>query len=508
MNMQQTKELLRKVDLGCGSSKPAGFIGVDRMQMPGVDIIGDLDGVLPLERDSVDLLYASHSLEHARDIMHTMREVYRVCKHGAQVCIVAPYYEQKLNVANPYHLNVFNEHTPRFWTNSPVANLDDAEYWHPHAEAWGLAESDNSDPGLDFRLARMEFFYFPQYLLLSPEEKIEARRQYFDVCDQIMYHLVCWKPDGASDEQDVQKLIASMDFFEPEYVRERRERDLDTTRLLRAGGLGVRTLRAPLRQPDISHTEIIRLEEMIRALSDDLAKVKSEVVASHTATIQSLTMELNSERAKVTEYAQKLRSAEDEAARYRRRAAEAYASLASYGGMLEKAWIDGLISAHEVSLYRRRRIIRVVDRLVGRGMRNDLPAPFAPLLERESASAKVWYGPDLRNEAFVAYKIAVPKRQPEAIEVGLVQSIENLEETVGVEIVDSNNEIIWHSVQTIDGMAGGPVRFSLDFPLSQKDGEFEVRLFSGSKVAPVYPLEVIPSRFSRTRRVLARWCYR
>ena len=35
---------------------------------------------------------------------------------GAQVCIVAPYYNQGLNLANPYHVQVFNEHSPRFWT--------------------------------------------------------------------------------------------------------------------------------------------------------------------------------------------------------------------------------------------------------------------------------------------------------------------------------------------------------------------------------------------------------
>src|SRR6266850_605883 len=92
-----------RVDLGCGRIKLPGFIGVDRFPMPGVDIVADLDERLPFADDSVDMVYASHSLEHVSDLSQVMREVHRICKHGAQLCIVAPYHQQGLNLANPYH---------------------------------------------------------------------------------------------------------------------------------------------------------------------------------------------------------------------------------------------------------------------------------------------------------------------------------------------------------------------------------------------------------------------
>lgn len=506
MKMQRAKEQFCGVDLGCGSSKPEGFIGIDRMEMPGVDIVGDLDGVLPLEDNSVDLLYASHSLEHARDIMHTMREVFRVCKHGAQVCIVAPYNDQKLNLANPYHLNVFNEHTPRFWTNSPVANVDQSEYWHPHATKWGLAESDNSDPGIDFRLARMEFFYFPQYLSLSPEARGEARRRYFDVCDQIVFHLLVWKREEPA-EDELQGMIASMHFFEPAYITARREKDGETERMLYATGLGMKNSLPSLSQSGVPQQEVDRLEKQVRSLTEDFEKLKTELMASQANAIKGLTIELNTERAKVAEYSRKLIDLEEEIAACRRSAMSADASLSLCGPLLEQAWIDALASAHEVSLFRRRRIVKFLERIAGKGLRQNLSAPYSHLLEGLPANALVCYGPDLRNEVFAAYKLAAPRPGVEAIEVGLVQAICNLEETVGIEIVNDNNEIIWHEVQNIDGKAGSPIRFPVSISRGEGQGEFEIRLFSGSKFGPVYPLEVVVSRLSRSRQILARWCY-
>jgi len=197
-------------------------MGVDRFALDGVDIVADLDERFPIDSDSVDLLYASHSLEHVRDLMATMREVYRICKHGAQICIVAPYNEQKLNLANPYHISVFNEHTPRFWTDYPDAFIDPDEYAHPHAPHWGLSRSDHSNPGLDLRLVRMEFFYFPEYRKLSTEQQRAFRRERLDICDQVMYHLIVWKGDEYSAGRTFADHTTTFEPFEPKYVKRRK----------------------------------------------------------------------------------------------------------------------------------------------------------------------------------------------------------------------------------------------------------------------------------------------
>lgn len=196
-----------KLDVGCGPECLPGFVGVDRFPLPGVQVVADLDRPLPFASNSIELVHASHSLEHVSDLMFTMRELYRVCKHKAQICIVVPYYEQNLNLSNPYHHQVFNEHTPRFWTNFSWAPIDQKEYYHPHAVPWGLSQSDHSDPGLDIRLLRMEFFYFPRFNHFEPSCQRELRQHLTDVCHQVVYHLVVWKSD---DDDDYMKLASDL----------------------------------------------------------------------------------------------------------------------------------------------------------------------------------------------------------------------------------------------------------------------------------------------------------
>jgi len=213
-----------RIDLGCGTNKQSGFVGVDRYPLPGVDAIVDMNGLLPFRDSSVDLLFASHSLEHVKDLPATMKEVYRISKHGAQLCIVAPYSEQKLNLANPYHLCLFNEHTPRFWTDYPSAPIDPEEYRHPHAPEWGLSRSDHSNPGIDIRLVRLEYFYFPRYVDLPESEQRRLRQERMDVCDQIMYHLIVWKGDGQSPAKSFDEYAAELQPYEPEYIPHLRNR--------------------------------------------------------------------------------------------------------------------------------------------------------------------------------------------------------------------------------------------------------------------------------------------
>ncbi|GIP21687.1 class I SAM-dependent methyltransferase [Paenibacillus sp. J22TS3] len=219
----QVEHRALRVDLGCGPAKRTGFVGVDRFPLPGVDIIGDLNERLPFEDDTVDLVYASHSLEHVSDLMFTMNEIYRICKHGAQVCIVVPYSEQKLNYANPYHLQVFNEHTPRFWTDYPRSVIPKNEWEHPQAPIWGLSRSDHSDATIDLRCVNMHFDYFPDFAQMSEEEKIAARKTKLDVCEQIMYQLIAIKK-GITDEEFLD-MVQKTDFYEPPYITLRKQKE-------------------------------------------------------------------------------------------------------------------------------------------------------------------------------------------------------------------------------------------------------------------------------------------
>lgn len=79
------------IDLGCGTRKRPGAIGLDIARVPGVDVIADVMRPLPLKDDSVDEVYASHLVEHVDDLLAFMGEVWRVCKPGALVYFRFPH---------------------------------------------------------------------------------------------------------------------------------------------------------------------------------------------------------------------------------------------------------------------------------------------------------------------------------------------------------------------------------------------------------------------------------
>jgi len=85
------------VELGCGTEKTAGRIGIDRLDLPGVDIVADLSHGLPfLPDNSVDEIHSSSLLEHLPDLELTVREIVRVLKPGGRSRAFVPHF------SNPY----------------------------------------------------------------------------------------------------------------------------------------------------------------------------------------------------------------------------------------------------------------------------------------------------------------------------------------------------------------------------------------------------------------------
>lgn len=194
---------------------------MDRFVLPGVDVVADLDASLPFGNDIFDEICANHSLEHVADLGRTLAEIWRVGRPGARLTVVAPYWAQAGNVVNPFHRHHFSEHSPRFWTDSPRAPLPLFEFAHPpQGSVWGLASSDNSAPPFDLRCVGIEFLYFEEFWGLEPEELAGLRRRLLEVCEQIVFRLVVFKPPLA--EGDLETFAGG--FHDPAPVVERRRR--------------------------------------------------------------------------------------------------------------------------------------------------------------------------------------------------------------------------------------------------------------------------------------------
>jgi SAM-dependent methyltransferase len=106
--MSNTASEKVRVDLGCGFRKPEGFIGVDIYPRPEVDIIADLTQRFPFPDSSVDEIRAHDAIEHLPDRIHTMNEIWRICKPGATVDIVVPSTDGRGAFQDPTHVSFWN----------------------------------------------------------------------------------------------------------------------------------------------------------------------------------------------------------------------------------------------------------------------------------------------------------------------------------------------------------------------------------------------------------------
>ena len=127
--MKDIKELLKdksgiRLDIGCGANKNPGFVGIDMMDLPGVDIVWDLETTpYPLPNECVLTATASHVLEHINPhkgvFINVMDEIWRIMKPRGQFAFVVPHAESHGFAQDPTHCNMINETTMHYFDPDP-----------------------------------------------------------------------------------------------------------------------------------------------------------------------------------------------------------------------------------------------------------------------------------------------------------------------------------------------------------------------------------------------------
>ena len=105
-----------RLDIGCGANKQPGFVGIDQRELPGVDIVWNVEQTpWPLPDECVLVAMASHLIEHINPagggFLRFMDEVWRVLKFDAQFAIALPYAGSPGYWQDPTHCNGCNEAT-------------------------------------------------------------------------------------------------------------------------------------------------------------------------------------------------------------------------------------------------------------------------------------------------------------------------------------------------------------------------------------------------------------
>lgn len=100
-----------RLNLGCGRSPLDGWVNVDVVPLPGIDVVADLDRCrtqpLPFADGIASELRMSHVLEHIGDVLPLMEELHRIAEPGARLTIRAPYGSSDDAFEDPTHRRRF-----------------------------------------------------------------------------------------------------------------------------------------------------------------------------------------------------------------------------------------------------------------------------------------------------------------------------------------------------------------------------------------------------------------
>ena len=178
-----------KLNLGAGRNVLDGWINVDRQQLPGVDVVFDLDGCrlnpFPFDGNSVDQILLSHILEHLHHPLPLMAELHRVAKNGAIMEIRVPHDSHNRAWADQTHVRAYNEESFGYFSQP-----------HYHSADYGYRG--------DWKCEKIIFIskhkYFPDGLP-GTAAMVDVFRTYRNLVDEMIAHMVAVKPIGQAGRE-------------------------------------------------------------------------------------------------------------------------------------------------------------------------------------------------------------------------------------------------------------------------------------------------------------------
>jgi len=100
---------MRILDVGCGRNKTPDAIGIDRVKLPGVDIIADVGtSPLPFKKAVFDKIICRHMFEHLRSErrIDLLREFYHLLKESGTIEITVPHRSCYKAALDPTHKDI------------------------------------------------------------------------------------------------------------------------------------------------------------------------------------------------------------------------------------------------------------------------------------------------------------------------------------------------------------------------------------------------------------------
>lgn len=117
------------LDVGCGSSKTPGAIGLDISADTDADIVHDLDVFpYPIDDDCFDQILLQDVIEHVAEPMRVFAELRRIIRPGGSVQLRTPHFSSVLAYGDPTHKQYFSTIAIRQLADPRFAHYSDARF--------------------------------------------------------------------------------------------------------------------------------------------------------------------------------------------------------------------------------------------------------------------------------------------------------------------------------------------------------------------------------------------
>jgi len=128
------------LELGCGATKAyQDSIGVDIVDSPAVDLLGDVFEVLAAIPDRmVRLITSSHFVEHVADLPLLIEETARVTEGGGEMTVVVPHFSNPFFYSDPTHQVFFGLYSFAYLARSRLFKRSVPTY--AQSSAWELVD--------------------------------------------------------------------------------------------------------------------------------------------------------------------------------------------------------------------------------------------------------------------------------------------------------------------------------------------------------------------------------
>ena len=97
------------LDVGCGSAKTPGAVGLDISPNTDADIVHDLDAFpYPIASDRFDQILLQDVIEHVTEPIRVFEELHRIARPGARIQLRTPHFSSVLAYGDPTHRHYFS----------------------------------------------------------------------------------------------------------------------------------------------------------------------------------------------------------------------------------------------------------------------------------------------------------------------------------------------------------------------------------------------------------------